>query len=1045
MLKKRALTLSLTLLVLIPLASTAFAQVLTRPPVLLVSNEEGSVPVHVQSLDVDVHISGFLAQTTLTMTFHNPNDRVLEGQLVFPLPEGATISGFGLDVGGELVDGVVVERQRARVAFEAETRINVDPGLAEWVQGSVFRTRIYPFPAEGNRTIRVSYVSDLTVAEGGATTYHLPLAYQEELDNFHVRLAVASGETEPTVEANSLGTLEFGDWESQFVAEMELTNVTPDEDLVVLVPETSSKPLIELGEDGYTYFSFFDLLPQLSATTERPDPERIVILFDGSTSRADADLESEMRLVSNWLGQLGETHVDLIVLRDRLSEVLSFPASESRADDLVAALLAEPLDGGTDFHDLHFPSQLSELISGGATDTVDVYVLMSDGLGSLGEPERLVPETPVIAITSSANANHAWLRDVAESSGGAYVNLQRLSDEEALEAVSTTPLRLVGIETEPGSVELVELSSPLPDGGRVMVSGRLLVDETTITLNYALGNERVHQSTIALSTSDVTEGDLVSRHWAQLRISSLALSPDRMRDELLALGQQFNLVTPHTSYIVLETLDQHLEHGIPPAESRGSMLAEYEAQMGQRTESEAVREAAQLNSVVNNWYARVQWWEAPAPTVEPVRPDPELVEVPTEFLPEATEEEPLLYEFQEAERRSEDFEDEGEGNWDGVQGLGSISGNMPAPGAGFGAGEDMDETVSRESSGSNAGGSEDSGSDATITIQEWRPDTPYLVSMESVSDDEAYEVYLENRAEFELSPAFYLDVASYLYQIERPIEARRVLTNISELELADARLLRIIAYKLQEEGDLDLAIRVFEEVYDLRPEEPQSMRDLALALSDRADMLADGEQLPDPEAPLHDWARAVDLIDELVRSDTGRFNTIEMPAIMEANRNIARMERYAEDVLGGAELPSFNLDSRLRQNLDLDVRVILRWDTDQTDMDLWVTEPSGERCYYGNQDTAYGATYGRDYTGGYGPEEYLIRNAPDGGYFVQANYFGSRQQALTGGTTLQVDIYTNWGRPDEERHTTTVRLTATGETIDIGTVAMGEDGAALPQ
>ena len=86
-------------------------------------------------------------------------------------------------------------------------------------------------------------------------------------------------------------------------------------------------------------------------------------------------------------------------------------------------------------------------------------------------------------------------------------------------------------------------------------------------------------------------------------------------------------------------------------------------------------------------------------------------------------------------------------------------------------------------------------------------------------------------------------------------------------------------------------------------------------------------------------------------------------------------------------------------------------------------------------------TYGRDYTNGYGPEEYLLRRAPDGGYFVQANFFGSRQQSLTGGTTLQVDLFTDWGRANEQRYSTTIRLQERGQTLDIGTVTIG-DGAA---
>jgi hypothetical protein len=195
-----------------------------RPPVILVPNDAGtSEPVHVTALDVDVRITGVLAETTLTMTFHNPNPRILEGQLILPLPEGAIVSGFGLDVGGAIVDGVVVEREAARVAFETETRRGIDPGLAEWVQGSLFRTRVYPMPAEGSRTVRVTYLSDLALGEGTAT-YHLPLAYQEALSQFHLRVAVSQGQAQPQIEVGELAELTFDTWEEQYVAETTLTD-----------------------------------------------------------------------------------------------------------------------------------------------------------------------------------------------------------------------------------------------------------------------------------------------------------------------------------------------------------------------------------------------------------------------------------------------------------------------------------------------------------------------------------------------------------------------------------------------------------------------------------------------------------------------------------------------------------------------------------------------------------------------------------------------------------------------------------------------------
>ena len=72
--------------------------------------------------DLNAIVSGTLAETTLMLTFANAKDRVLGGELVFPLPEGATVTGYGLDVNGIMVDGVAVEKQRARVVYETEMR-----------------------------------------------------------------------------------------------------------------------------------------------------------------------------------------------------------------------------------------------------------------------------------------------------------------------------------------------------------------------------------------------------------------------------------------------------------------------------------------------------------------------------------------------------------------------------------------------------------------------------------------------------------------------------------------------------------------------------------------------------------------------------------------------------------------------------------------------------------------------------------------------------------------------------------------------------------
>src|SRR5450755_2540852 len=93
----------------------ALAQNNHAPQLMAGDNAADRKPLGLASADIRVVITGSIAETTMVLTFRNETPRVLEGELSFPLPENATVNGFGLDVGGTLVDGVPVEREKARV------------------------------------------------------------------------------------------------------------------------------------------------------------------------------------------------------------------------------------------------------------------------------------------------------------------------------------------------------------------------------------------------------------------------------------------------------------------------------------------------------------------------------------------------------------------------------------------------------------------------------------------------------------------------------------------------------------------------------------------------------------------------------------------------------------------------------------------------------------------------------------------------------------------------------------------------------------------
>ena len=133
-------------------------------PLAVRTNEQ---PVAVSSALETVADNGLYRMVKTTVTFTNPNARVFEGELEFPVPDGATVCGYELEVNGAMVPGVVVGKEEARTAFENERRKGVDPGVVEHVRGNVWRTRIYPL---NPRTPRRASVTVIEPISGGELT-----------------------------------------------------------------------------------------------------------------------------------------------------------------------------------------------------------------------------------------------------------------------------------------------------------------------------------------------------------------------------------------------------------------------------------------------------------------------------------------------------------------------------------------------------------------------------------------------------------------------------------------------------------------------------------------------------------------------------------------------------------------------------------------------------------------------------------------------------------------------------------------------------------
>ena len=87
-------------------------------------------PVEVASTNEVVEENGLFRRVRTTITFTNPNPRDFSGDLEFPVPDGATVCGYALEIDGAMIPGVVTEKEKARVAFESEKAKRASPRAA---------------------------------------------------------------------------------------------------------------------------------------------------------------------------------------------------------------------------------------------------------------------------------------------------------------------------------------------------------------------------------------------------------------------------------------------------------------------------------------------------------------------------------------------------------------------------------------------------------------------------------------------------------------------------------------------------------------------------------------------------------------------------------------------------------------------------------------------------------------------------------------------------------------------------------------------------
>jgi len=783
-------------------------------------------------LDVDVSINGIFSKTSMTMTFYNPNKRVLAGDLVFPLPEGALVSGYALDIKGVMVDGSIVKKEKARRALETEIRRGIDPGLIEFTKGNNYRTRVFPIAAKGVRVIRVDYINNLNL-KNSENLYHLPFGFKDKLKQFALNINVVNPRTTPKL-LSGFDNVRFQKTENGFAAKTKRSNVTLSEDLTVEIPNTQNNNVfIEQASDGEFYFSVVHQAePTPSSINNIKTPKAVSVIWDASGSRESIDHTQELHILETFLKNVSANSADnvtiqLSLLRNTLSAPKEFSIINGDSTQLISYLSNIHYDGGTQLGVINDNTSLR--------NETDLYLIFTDGLSNFGKSFSGSLNAPASIISGDNRSDHHLLRYIADSTGGSYFNLNKTNSDDVIKAIGKTRYSYNSSTDNTGNTEEVLPVTSESVANRFIFTGKLKSDQASLILNFNNTDNTQNSITVPLDKNNASKGNLLRTVWAQAKVNHLLVHDKENKDAFIKLGKTYGLVTPETSLIVLEWLHQYVEHRIPPPDSLPEMKAQYDERIAEINANKYESKYDHVEYVLKAWERRVLWWETDFPNGYNKRiftqwgiPDTEWVEE-LEVVGTRT----TIQSSIDQKRISTII----------VDGLSADEiGDIPALSIGEALETITGASSHRDPNGFPAGRSRaprDRSRDLTknfseIELKSWSPKTPYLKKLASSTPEEHVATYFKLREKYSASISFYLDCANFFYQQQNKKFALQIVSNITELELDNPALNRIVAHRLRQMEEFELSKLLFKEVIRLRPEEPQSYRDLAFVLAQQA-------------------------------------------------------------------------------------------------------------------------------------------------------------------------------------------------------------------
>lgn len=541
-------------------------------------------PLELASHKVDVNIRDQVARTSIEQIFYNPNPRRLEGTFLFPIPKGAQLDKFTMDIGGKPVEAELLSADKARKIYTDIVRSMKDPALLEYAGQDLYKVRIFPIEPHERKRINFSW-SQVLKSDGGLVEYVYPLntaKYSAKpIGSLSVKVDVKTKAPLKTIYAPGHSAEIRRNGENKATVGFEASNVRPDKDFQVFFASEGDDVGLSLmthrsGDDGDGYFLLL-ASPGVSQRDNAIIEKDIVFVIDTSGSMANRKLAQAKKALQFCVANLNDGDRFEIVRFSTEAESLfnglvkASPANREKADEFIEKL--RPI-GGTAIHDA---LRAATALRPDDSQRPFQVIFLTDGRPTIGETDE---ERIVDSLSNKDAANtrifcfgighdlNTHLLDKITQKTRAYSQYV-MADEDIEVKVSSffTKIKepvLANLKLKAGGGIRLLKTYPrdLPDlfkGEQLVVAGRYEGrGDCAIELTGTVNGRKRRFAYDSHFPGKAGRHDFIPRLWATRRVGylleeiRLGGEKQELKDEAAELARRYGIVTPYTAYLIVE-------------------------------------------------------------------------------------------------------------------------------------------------------------------------------------------------------------------------------------------------------------------------------------------------------------------------------------------------------------------------------------------------------------------------------------------------------------------------------------------------------------